>query len=275
MITNTEQGKRLSGFFRGIVKQHCIFKEQDGKKIKSGNGCCKIWIPGIYPDSFQNNPEMLPDAEQISPLFGGSCKGNGTFSYPNIGSVVICGFFNEDQNKPFFFGSILGGPEAEREYYKIKPNIKNETVETGQDAYIHTFSVDKSRIEMNEGGYINIKAYADREGENHTNISLDGKGNLIIETTQQIFLKSPQINLSAEQSFELTSPQIKINALQSYEINTQTLAENVSSKKGLTTQTFEVIAGDSVVMESKSVLLDASTGSCIIKGKTHTPLLVD
>jgi hypothetical protein len=29
-------------------------------------------------------------------MFGGSLKGNGVFSYPNIDSTVICGFLNED-----------------------------------------------------------------------------------------------------------------------------------------------------------------------------------
>jgi hypothetical protein len=29
-------------------------------------------------------------------MFGGSLKGNGVFSYPNLESTVVCGFLNED-----------------------------------------------------------------------------------------------------------------------------------------------------------------------------------
>ena len=66
--------------------KHCI----------SGYGRCKVFIPGVYPDEMEKNPDQLPDAEQISPLFGGSLDGNGVFSYPNLGSIVICGFWNGD-----------------------------------------------------------------------------------------------------------------------------------------------------------------------------------
>lgn len=271
MIINNEQGTKLTGFFKGIVVKHCI--TEDGKR--SGNGRCKIWIPGIYEEELKLNPDKLPDAEQISPLFGGSWNGNGVFSYPNLGSVVICGFYNEDQNLPFFFGSILGGSAAEKEYTKAKPNVTETTIKNGLDAFKHIISVDQSRMEFNEGGFIDILANGDRDGENHTKITMDGKGNLIIDTTQQVFIKSPQINLSAEQSFELTSPQVKINATQSYELNTQTLKEEVGDKKTVTAQTVNVSTGDSTNIISPTIFLDASTGSCKIQGKMHTPKFFD
>jgi len=34
------------------------------------------------------------------------------FSYPNIGATVWCRFENEDQNKPVYFASSLGGENA-------------------------------------------------------------------------------------------------------------------------------------------------------------------
>ena len=150
MILNNEQGIKLSGFFKGIVVKHCYdIKEESGNQItKSGNGKCKIFIPGVYADDLQSNPDSLPDAEQISPLFGGSWNGNGMFSYPNLGSVVICGFYNEDQNLPFFFGSILGGQEAEKEYKKAKPNITKDTVKSGQDAFKKLMRVDKFTLKL-------------------------------------------------------------------------------------------------------------------------------
>lgn len=277
MFLNNEQGIKLSGFFKGVVVKHCfISKEENGKKItKSGNGKCKIWIPGVYADELRDNPDALPDAEQISPLFGGSWNGNGVFSYPNLGSTVICGFYNEDQNFPFFFGSILGGPAANIEYGKAKPNLSDTTIKKGSDAFKHIISVDKSRIEFNEGGMIHIKTQADRQDENHTNIYMDGKGNLTIDTTQQVFVKTPQINLSADQQFEITSPQVKINALQSYELNAQTVKENISSKRDTEAQNVTIMTTDSTNIKSPTILMDASEGSCKLQGKAHSPIFVD
>jgi cobyrinic acid a,c-diamide synthase len=50
MIIKTEQGKRLSGFFLGKVKKHLP------------HGICKIYIPGVYPETFSEQPDRLPDA---------------------------------------------------------------------------------------------------------------------------------------------------------------------------------------------------------------------
>lgn len=271
MFLENYQGRKLTGFFKGIVVKHCL--SQDGNE--SGNGVCKVWIPGVYSDSLRDKPDSLPDAEQISPLFGGSWNGNGIFSYPNLGSVVICGFYNEDQNLPFFFGSILGGSGATSMYASAKPNVSKENIESGQDAFKHIISVDKSKIEMNEGGYIDIVANADRDGKDHVHIVMDGKGNLIIDTTQQVYIHAPQINLSADQTFELTSPQVKVNATQSFELNTQTSKETVSGKKDVVAQNITLAAGSSANIVSPTILLDASTGSCKIQGKSHAPGFFD
>lgn len=271
LIENDCLGHKLTGFFKGIVVKHCL--SQDGSK--SGNGVCKVWIPGVYSEELKENPDSLPDAEQISPLFGGSWNGNGIFSYPNLGSIVVCGFYNEDQNFPFFFGSVLGGSAAESMYASAKPNVTEDNIKSGQDAFKHIISVDKSKIEMNEGGYIDIVANADRDGENHVHIVMDGKGNLIIDTTQQIYLHAPQINITADQTFELTSPQVKINATQSFELNTQSSKESVSGKKDVTAQDITLIGGSSANVVSPTIFLDASTGACKIQGKTHAPAFFD
>lgn len=82
----TDTGIRLDGFFRGKVIKHCSM------------GKCKVFVPGVYPAAYATPKEAdnLPDAEQITPLFGGSNKGNGVFSYPNLDSTVIVGFWNGD-----------------------------------------------------------------------------------------------------------------------------------------------------------------------------------
>lgn len=108
MIVEQPQGNKLAGFFRGKVVKHLT------------HGRCKVWIPGVYPDELKSAWQKLPDAEQISPVFGGCNEGNGTFSYPNIGSTVVCGFWNGDQNLPFFFAAVLGGPNAFGQYETVK-----------------------------------------------------------------------------------------------------------------------------------------------------------
>ena len=74
----------LFGFYRGKVVKHCK------------DGFCKVFIPGIYPDEFENNPDALPDAEQASPLFGGGTQGNGMISIPDVNATVWCFFQNGD-----------------------------------------------------------------------------------------------------------------------------------------------------------------------------------
>jgi uncharacterized protein involved in type VI secretion and phage assembly len=56
----------------------------------------------------------------MTPQFAGSNNGNGVFSYPNIGSTVICVFANGDQNMPITLGSLLGGMNAFGQYEIIK-----------------------------------------------------------------------------------------------------------------------------------------------------------
>ena len=55
---------------------------------------------------------MLPSARQASPIFTGCHNGNGMFSYPNIGSTVVCMFINGDANTPIYFATLLGGDRA-------------------------------------------------------------------------------------------------------------------------------------------------------------------
>lgn len=84
-MTVPEENK-LFGFYRGKVLKHL------------SKGFCKIYIPSVYPEKYasKENADLLPSAEQASPLFGPSCYGGGTFSYPNIGATVVCFFLNGD-----------------------------------------------------------------------------------------------------------------------------------------------------------------------------------
>lgn len=79
-------------------------------------------------------------------MFGGTNKGNGMFSYPNIGSVVWCFFQNGDQNFPVFFAATLGGERAVdesqkkdgypviRDNVKLSDNPQEDTTKNGEDS---------------------------------------------------------------------------------------------------------------------------------------------
>lgn len=111
------------------------------------HGMLKVYIQGIYPEDYAYKPENLPTCLQIAPQFGGSCNGNGTFSYPNIGSTVVCFFANGDQNYPITIGSLLGGDNAFGQYELIKTN--DELCSTR-----HLITAGKSHYEMYESGKI-------------------------------------------------------------------------------------------------------------------------
>jgi hypothetical protein len=55
-----------------------------------------VYVHGVYPSEWESKPELLPICMQMTPQFAGSNNGNGVFSYPNIGSTVVCVFANGD-----------------------------------------------------------------------------------------------------------------------------------------------------------------------------------
>lgn len=84
MLERHDIGQKCFGVYLGTVIQHMT------------HGQLKVHIQGIYPEDWKNKPSMLPICRQITPQFAGSHNGNGAFSYPNIGSTVVCMFANGD-----------------------------------------------------------------------------------------------------------------------------------------------------------------------------------
>jgi len=81
---NNQTCSQLNGVYFGKVLKHL------------SHGKLKVYIPSVYPESCLSAPDIVPDCIQVTPLFGGSSTGNGVFSYPNIGSTVVCIFANND-----------------------------------------------------------------------------------------------------------------------------------------------------------------------------------
>lgn len=155
MIDTSLQRNVLNGFYRGQVLKHC------------SAGKCKIWIPSVYPEEAVINPDILPDAEQASPLFGGSSNGSGIFTYPRINAQVWCFFQNGDQNLPVYFAASNGGPDGVQQYTAIGPDGKYEeqgkehdhiidVTDKISDAEIHRINVSRGQVSFYEDGSIEV-----------------------------------------------------------------------------------------------------------------------
>lgn len=271
MLSQNHQGNKLCGFFKGVVVEHCA------------KGKCKVFIPGVYPDNLESNPDALPEAEQITPLFGGSNKGNGIFSYPNLGSIVLCGFYNEDQNFPFFFGSILGGELPKEEYSEIRPDTEISSIQSGDDSRIHKINVDQASITFWESGAIKIETASDRKEspDKQCIIDITNDGNINIKTSTQIHLESPDIMIDTER-MTINTQSFKMNVGTGTELKTSTLNVQANSEIDVSAPTkIEVLSkSDNVI--SPVINIDAvsgankfgGSGAIAIKGLKHPPIFL-
>lgn len=149
MIVERPEGNKLTGLYRGKVIQHLP------------HGRLKVYIPAVYAAEWETHPEMLPSAEQLTPLFAGSSQGNGVFSYPNIGSIVMCQFINGDQNYPLVIGATLGGPYAFGQYSHIYDSKMDGQVALSTDinkvnhsSPSHLITAGKTHLRLFEDGRI-------------------------------------------------------------------------------------------------------------------------
>lgn len=187
MIIEEKSGNRVSGFYRGIVKKHLT------------HGRCKIYIPSVYSQKYEENPDKLPTAEQASPLFAGVNAGNGCFSYPNIGSIVWCFFENDDANYPVYFAATLGGKNAFGQYDTIKKNattVNGEEQEIEEISKKHLITSGKTHVEMFEKGILSAvvenpirldcKVKCTDYEKSLNNIELDNSNTITNDTTKKI-----------------------------------------------------------------------------------------
>lgn len=267
MFLNNDQGIKLSGFFKGKVVKHCDF------------GKCKIWIPGIYPDDLEEKPEKLPDAIQVAPMFGGSFKGNGVFSYPNIGSIVVCGFLNEDQNQPIYWGALQGGEDAKAQYTEARNETSEEAIKTDDDARVHKITVDKSTIKIWESGHIEIKTFKDRKyntgkeiPEVGCQIDIDENGTVNIEASTQIHIKSPDVMVDTGK-FTLNCQTAKIKAGQEIGLySDKYMVIHPNDQLDITAKTEIHMNEANYVQALGQIGLNAAYVG--IQGKTHPPIFL-
>ena len=227
---------RCSGFYRGKVVQRSSNK----------HGLLKIWIPGVYPEEWEDQPSMLPDAEPASPLFAGCNNGNGMFSYPNIGSTVWCFFQNEDQNFPVYFAATYGGTEAAGQFATC------EAIPTSEDgAYIHKICCGKTTILLTETGNLKLETRAVDSSDNPKSvvIQLDQSGNLKIHGSTSIDIDAKDIRIVATSRLEIKSPDIEMT----------------------TNYTGEGSNDNCMVVKTDSYMLDVGDGTAMVINRQNGP----
>lgn len=257
MSINQKNGLlKCQGFYRGKVIQHLNY------------GKCKIFVPSVYPSELENKPEMLPDAEQASPLFGGTNNGNGMFSYPNIGTIVWVFFENENQNRPVYFAATLGGEIANEQqnegFMAVRDNVQpdddpaKDTTKNGEDSQQHMINCGDSRITIRESGQIDIKCEDEKE-----------------KTKSRIFMdKTGSIQIEASQSIQMTTPAMTINAQDQLEINTTTMVIRANNELQINTPQFASVNSNSFTVKSPAINMDAKQGKFMAFGKLSNPLFV-
>jgi len=103
--------RKFTALYKGIVKSNSGTGSEGGR--------CKIFVPGIYPNHYNDNANAIPWAEPVAPLFGGNYKGEakkgaapnvktGVCGWPNVGAHVWVFFELGDHMKPVYFGAIQG-----------------------------------------------------------------------------------------------------------------------------------------------------------------------
>ena len=179
--------QKLQGLFRGIVLRHLSL------------GRLKVYVPGIYPPEYEIAPEMLPTAEQMTPLFGGNNLGNGCFSYPNIGSTVVCSFLNGDQNYPIVLGATQGSDFSKQRYAEVANELDEST--GNSPACIHMVNVGKTKVKIYEGGMVEVTV----SGPQKSRLTLDQSGNVFVECDDTFQVQAKNIKLLSRECTEIAS----------------------------------------------------------------------
>lgn len=225
-----------SGFYRGKVVQRSSNK----------HGLLKIWIPGVYPDEWEQSPAKLPDAEPASPLFAGCNGGNGMFSYPNIGSTVWCFFQNEDQNFPVYFAATYGGVDAAGQFATC------EAIPTSEDgAYIHKICCGKTTILLSETGnlILETRTVDSKDKPKSVKITLDQSGNLQINADTSLDITTKDMRFVATNRLEIKSPVVEVKT-------------NYGGEGG---------NDNCFVLKTDSYLLDVGDGTAMVNNRHNGP----
>ena len=228
MLEDSQVGKKLSGIFKGKVISHLPC------------GRCKIFIPDVYPEEWLKtstelkdiygqdlNGAKLPDAEQATPLFGGSSSGNGMFSYPKIDSYVWCMFERNDINHPVYFAAVIDLMDMGKSNSFSLCTINSEN---GSNLK-HIIACGKSSIVLDESGKIEVKTGNASISIVGGTIEIRGKtvnmnssGNIEINGINGLSIEGLNLDLKADVRMTSESPLYQVTAPFSCRINDKEFA---------------------------------------------------
>lgn len=127
------------------------------------------------------------------PVFGGNYCGNGVFSYPNIGTAVVCQFFNGDQNMPIVIGATQGSNRSKCNYNEVANELDPSTGK--QPSSVHMINAGRTKVKLYEGGQVEAQV----TGSNgNSRIILDTNGNIFIEADENIQMSAKNIKFIAK-----------------------------------------------------------------------------
>lgn len=202
---------KYNGIYRGTVVQ-CL-----------NNGFCRINIPGIL-ECNDGDINTIPIAEAARTLGGGGSSCNGTFIYPEVGSIVWCFFEGGNVDRPVYFATSNAKATAwDRVSIPSKVNTNKGNDGMSVDPAGHITKYNKSSIQqsiiideqtgMSIGDNIDITVEATADQENMysqhadsnssktgftspfaAHIHMDNKRNILMLTAKnQIVLRAPKI----------------------------------------------------------------------------------
>ena len=199
------------GFYRGTVMQ-CL-----------NNGFCRIQVPDIL-ECVNGDVNTLPVAEQAQSIGGGANTNNGTFTYPELGSIVWCFFEGGNLERPVYFASSNPkSPFWDSVSIPTASNTNHGIDGVSEQPAGRLFQYNKSAIAQKVvldkesglpiGDSIDIVVYPTAEQENMYNqalandqdnikmtapvaasIHLDNKGNMLtLSAKNTLILRAPKI----------------------------------------------------------------------------------
>jgi phage gp45-like len=184
--------------YRGIVK------DNTGDK-----GRCRIFVPGVYPNEYVNDPKALPWAEPALSLIGGNykavnadpamddntstqaplCKGQTGFcGPPHIGADVWVFFEDGNHNKPTYFAAVQGGKGWFSEH-PLQHVFKSDNVRIRIDENPESSASTSKFTTYNQNGTHlsqelvkeNVPTRVDLEIYGNVNLHIKGNVNLKVE----------------------------------------------------------------------------------------------
>jgi len=222
MIVERPEQNKLVGLYRGKVICHLP------------HGKLKVFIPSVYPAEMENQPDSLPDAEMLVPMFGGNNMGNGVFSYPNVNTVVLCQFMNGDQNYPIVVGATQGASLAKQRYAEVANELDGTT--SGTPSCIHMVNAGKSKVKLYEGGQIELQVAGD-----------GGKSAIILDKEGNVFI-------CCDKTLQIQAEDIKFITKNQFEVNAKNVVET---------------AAEQVVVQGANVTALAPSGRVIVKSSVN------